>query len=193
MVSKLHGAVLKSAGKPELLATIFAWCPHCAAHSWSLAVALSRFGALSRVRVLDTGTLYPQFHHTHGLSFVRARFKSRYLSFAPVVLQDVHGHALQTETAREKSAIANFYAPGAPAIDIAGRWGFVGSGYSPGVLTGKSWSQIATDLARPKTAIAKSIDGLANLFTAAICKVTGGHPVKVCQSRGVVAVRDRLR
>jgi Domain of unknown function (DUF929) len=64
MVSKLHGAVLRSAGKPELLATIFAWCPHCAAHSWSLAVALSRFGTLSRVRVLDTGTFYPQFHHT---------------------------------------------------------------------------------------------------------------------------------
>ena len=193
MVSKLHGAVLRSAGKPELLATIFAWCPHCAAHSWSLAVALSRFGTLSRVRVLDTGTFYPQFHHTHGLSFVRARFKSRYLTFVPVVLQDVHEHALQTETAREQKAIASFDSTGAPAIDVPGRWGFVGSGYSPGVLTGKSWFEIANRLAKPDTAVAKSADGLANLFSAAICKVTAGHPASVCKSHGVVAARHRLQ
>jgi hypothetical protein len=184
---------VRSAGKPELLATIFSWCPHCAANSWSLAVALSRFGTLSGARIIDTGTLYPQWHHTHGFSFFRAHFKSRYLSFLPVILQDVKGRPLQSETASEQKAISSFDPNGAPAIDVGGRWGFVGSGYSPAVLTGKSWSQIASRLAKPATVTAKSIDGLANLFSAAICKVTRGKPASVCTSHGVIAAARHLR
>ena len=191
-VSKLRGAALRSAGKPELLATVFSWCPHCAANSWSLAVALSRFGTLSGVRIIDTGTLYPQWHHTHGLSFFRAHFKSRYLSFLPVVLQDVKGSPVQNETASEQKAISSFDPNGTPAIDVGGRWGFVGSGYSPAVLSGKNWSQIASRLAKPDTVTAKSIDGLANLFSSAICKVTRGDPTSVCTSHGVVAAARHL-
>ena len=36
--------------------------------------------------------------------------------------------------------------------------------------------QIATSLAHPRNRTARHIDGLANLFTAAICKVTKGRP-----------------
>ncbi len=106
-IFKLHGAVLRRAGKPELLATIDTWCPHCAANSWSLAVALSGFGTLSGLRIVDSGTLYPYFHHTHGLSFLRAHFKSRYLSFVPVVLQDVNGRSVQSETPTQQKAISS--------------------------------------------------------------------------------------
>ncbi len=193
VVSKVRGAAVRGAGKPELLATIFAWCPHCAANSWSLAAALSRFGTLNGVRIIDTGTLYPQWHHTHGLSFFRVHFKSRYLSFLPVVLQDVNGRSLQSETASEQKAIGSFDPNGTPAVDVGGRWGFVGSGYSPTVLTGKSWSQIASSLAHSGTVTARSIDGLANLFSAAICKVTRGKPTRVCASHGVVAAARHLR
>jgi hypothetical protein len=155
-------------------------------------VALSRFGTLSGLRIIDTGTFYPQWHHTHGLSFFRAHFKSRYLSFVPVVLQDVSGHSLQSETPSEQQAISAFDSNGTPAIDIGGRWGFVGSGYSPGALAGESWSQIASRLAKSSTATGESVDGLANLFSAAICKATAGHPASVCASRGVVAARRHL-
>jgi hypothetical protein len=156
-------------------------------------VALSRFGTLSGVRLIDTGTLYPQWHHTHGLSFFHAHFKSRYLDFRPVVLQDVKGHPLQSETASQQKAISSFDPNGSPAVDVGGRWGFVGSGYSPAALSGKSWSQIASGLAKPRTVAAKSIDGLANLFSAAICKVTRGKPTSVCTSHGVVVAARHLR
>jgi hypothetical protein len=192
-VTKLHGALLKLAGKPELLTTIFSWCPHCAANSWSLAVALSRFGTLSGLRIIDTGTLYPQFHHTAGLSFLSARLKSPYVAFVPVILQDVNGHNLESETPAEKQAIQPFDPSGTPAIDVGGRWGFTSSGYSPAVLSGKTWSEIAARLAHGKTPVAKSVDGLANLFTAAICQGTGGRPVSVCRSHGVLAAKHRLR
>src|SRR5207302_151896 len=45
-VTKLSGSELRSNDKPELLAFELAWCPHCAATSWGMAIALSRFGKL---------------------------------------------------------------------------------------------------------------------------------------------------
>jgi hypothetical protein len=200
-VFKLRSGRLMSHGKPELLTMNLAWCPHCAANSWSLAVALSRFGALTGLRVIDSGTYYctlvsdpcaltpsPCYPHTDGLSFLRARYRSSHLSFAPIVLQDIAGHHVQRPTRKQNSALTSFDRQGqTPAVDIGGAFGFVNSGFSPGALAHRSWSQIAASLAHAHNPIARRIDGLANLFTAAICRVTRGHPASVCKSRGVVA------
>jgi hypothetical protein len=198
--SKLTGR-LASHGKPQVLTMNLAWCPHCAANSWALAVALSRFGTLTGLRTLDTGTQYCKiasdpcvlspfacFPHTHGLSFLDASYRSPYVSFAAVVLQDVQGHNLEHPTRREFRALRSFDPMGnAPALDLGGAYGFLGPGYDPGSLAHKTWSQIAGSLADPHNPIAKHVDGLANLFTAAICKVTKGRPASVCKSRGVRA------
>ena len=77
-------------GKPEVLTMNLAWCPHCAANSWALAVALSRFGTLTGLHAINTGTYYchlsadpcslqpfPCYPNTHGLSFFAARYRSR--------------------------------------------------------------------------------------------------------------------
>jgi hypothetical protein len=47
-------------------------------------------------------------------------------------------------------------------------------------------------LSNPNSSVAKRIDGLANLFAAAICKVTNDQPAGVCSSSGVVAAAGRL-
>jgi len=188
-------APLRRGGKPELLTFELAWCPHCAADSWALAMALSRFGKLSGLRLIDSGTLYgtkfhgnPPFPHTQGLSFFDARYHSVYLDFASVVLQDLAGHQLQTPTRTEGNAINAFDHTGEiPAVDVGGAYGFLGSGFSPGVLAHKTWAQIAKSLADPKNPAAQRIDGLANLFAAAICKTTNGKPTGVCNSSGVIA------
>jgi hypothetical protein len=199
-ILRLHRR-LEIKGKPELLSLNLAWCPHCAATNWALAVALSRFGALTGLRVIDTGTYYctlvanpcsvgrnPCFPHTHGLSFLDAGYTSRFLRFNDLVVQDVHGHNLQKPTRKENATLNQFDPQGeAPALDFGGDFAFLNSGYSPGALVHKTWSQIAGSLADPRTQIARHIDGLANLFTAAICKVTKGHPGAVCRSSGVRA------
>jgi hypothetical protein len=195
------GSQLKSEGKPKLLTMNFAWCPHCAANSWALTIALSRFGKLSHLRVIDTGLHYCRvshnscnlkpfacFPHTHGLSFLDATFKSSVLSFGAIVLQDVHGHNLERPTRSENRAFKPFDAfGGAPAVDVGGAYGFLNSGYGPGALAHKTWSQIAGSLANPHNRIARHIDGLANLFTAAICAATSGRPASVCTQPGVQA------
>ena len=83
-VTKLSGAPLTtSGGRPTLLTFALAWCPHCAADSWALAIALSRFGKLSGLpwnlvpyRVPLSILRRPDFPHTQGLSFVSARYTS---------------------------------------------------------------------------------------------------------------------
>jgi uncharacterized protein DUF929 len=198
---KLHGD-LRSHGKPELLTMNLAWCPHCAANSWALAVALSRFGTLTGLRTLDSGTFYctvvsgpctlggsgPCFPHTHGLSFLRAHYQSPYLSFAHVVVQDVHGNNVERPTRQEHSALDRFdRQEQTPAVDVGGAYGFVNSGFQPGILAHKTWGQIAGSLAAAHNRIARHVDGLANLFAAAICRVTKGRPAGVCKSHGVLA------
>jgi hypothetical protein len=185
---------------PNVLDGALQWCPHCAANSWALAIALSRFGTLSGLRLIDSGTYYgrhlhakPAFSHTQGLSFYKARYSSTVISFTSVVLQSVTGTNLQQLTAAEKQAIGAFDAAGAfPAVDVAGVYGFVNSGFSPGILHGATAPTIARDLADPTNPIAQHIDGLANVFTAAICAATSGKPTSVCASKGVTAAAARL-
>jgi hypothetical protein len=55
-----------------------------------------------------------------------------------------------------------------------------GASFSPQILQGKTWSQIATALKDPSSPIAKAIDGTANYITAAICKTTGNQPASAC-------------
>jgi hypothetical protein len=190
-----------SAGKPQILTMELAWCPHCAANSWALAVALSRFGTLSELGEINTGTYFCKvaedpcnlnplscFPFTDGLSFLGATFVSPYISLAAVVLQGVNGRNLEKPTRREQRSLRAVHLQGTtPALDIAGAWGFGGSGYDPGTLAHKTWSQIAGSLANPHNRVARQVDGLANLFTAAICRVTKGRPGSVCKSRGVRA------
>ncbi len=199
-ISKRDGH-FTSDGKPEVVTVELAWCPHCAANSWSLAVALSRFGTLTGLGVLNTGTHFCKvaedpcnlnplscFPNTDGLSFLHASFRSRYISFAPVVLQDVNGRNLEKPTRREERSLSTFHLQrAAPALDVGGVWGFQGSGYDPGTLAHQTWSQIAGSLANPHNRIARQVDGLADLFTAAICSATNGRPGRVCKSRGVQA------
>ncbi len=202
------GQSMTTDGKPEVLSINFAWCPHCAANSWALAIALSRFGTLTGLREINSGTYYcrfsadpcslqpfPCYPYTHGLSFYRAGYQSRYLSFVEVVLQDVNGHNLQPPTPAEVRAVNPFDPGGSqtPALDVGGAYAFLSSGYDPGSLAHESWSQIAGSMAHPHNPIARHIDGLANLFTTAMCNVTGGRPSSVCTSKGVLAAGRPLR
>lgn len=198
--TRLTGSPLSVSGRPEVLTVNMAWCPHCVANSWPLAIALSRFGTLSGLRQIDSGTWYgdtfkanPSFPHTRGLSFLTARLRSSRLAFAGRVLQDLQGASLQQLTTEERGAISAFDPRGIiPSVDVGGVYGFVGTGDATALLAGRSWMQIAEQLRSPTTAIARSIDGLANVFTAAICVATRNRPATVCSSAGVKAARVKL-
>ena len=110
-----------SDGKPEIVTVELAWCPHCAANSWALAVALSRFGTLHRAgrdqhRHLllqgRRGSVHPEsrcrvFRTRTGSASSTLTTGAAYISFAAIVLQDVNGRNLEKPTRREQRSLTD--------------------------------------------------------------------------------------
>jgi len=201
MTIKGNPAALTSGGKPEMLYMGAEYCPYCAAERWSMIVALNRFGTFSGLATVHSGIKngageaepYPS---TPTWTFVNAKYTSKYLTFTPVEMQTNVPDAsngsyttLQTPTAAQNTLIDKLDAApytteaGAiPFIDFGNKDLIIGASYNPQVLSGLSWSTIATDLSNPSSPVAKAVDGTANYITAAICNMTGNQPASACTS-----------
>lgn len=194
---------LTSGGKPEMLYQGAEYCPYCAAERWAMIVALSRFGTFSGLQTIRSATQngagstepYPA---TPTWTFAHATYTSKYLTFTPVeaytnIPDTSTGFytTLQKPTAAQTALLTKYDAPpyvssadagSIPFIDFGNKSLIIGASYNPGILSGLSWSQIAADLSNPSSPVAKSIDGVANYMTAAICKMTGNQPASACTS-----------
>lgn len=191
-IKPVTGPALTSNGKPEMLYIGAEWCPYCAAERWAMAVALSRFGTFSPLHGVHSSStdVYP---NTATLTFYKATYTSKYLTFTPVENENVNHATLQAVTPAQQ-ALWTKYAPpgnGYPFIDIGNRF-ISGATYDPQVLHGLTWQQIANDLHNPSSQVAKGAIGSANLFTAAICKITGNQPASVCTAAPVTSVEGSI-
>jgi thiol-disulfide isomerase/thioredoxin len=203
---------LTADGKPELLYMGAEYCPYCAAERWAMIVALSRFGTFSGLATVHSGISngaggQEPYPGTPTFTFVHASYSSPYLSFSPVELQTnipdpSNGTytTLQTPTSAQQALINKYDAPpyvessqaGAiPFLDFGNKYVSIGVSYSNQALVGLSWSTIAADLSNPNSAVAKAVDGTANYFTAAICKMTGNQPASAC-TPAVQALESQL-
>ena len=197
-LTRVSGPALTSGGKPELLYVGANFCPFCAAERWPMIIALSRFGTFSGLSTTRSSTT-DEYPGTPTFTFYGSSYRSNYLSFAPVeettnyrqgnsASPDVPYVTLQTPTAAEQ-ALLDKYDPGAdgnsiPFIDIGNQYVEISNPepYGPQDLSGKTWSQIATALRDPATAIAQGADASANYLTAGICALTGNQPATACTS-----------
>ena len=191
------GSPLTSGGKPEVLYMGAEYCPYCAAERWAMVVALSRFGTFSGLSTVHSGNNSGEpYPNTPTWTFLHATYTSKYLVFSHVEMQTniptsggTSYTTLQTPTSAQQALLAKYDAPpyvpsadnGAiPFIDFGNKYMISGASYSPQVLQGKSWSQIATALQDPTSPIAEAVDGTANYLTATICKLTGNQPATAC-------------
>jgi hypothetical protein len=189
------GAALTSGGKPEMLYIGAEFCPYCAAMRWSMAVALSRFGALTPLHGIHSSSVDTD-PNTATLTFYKSGYTSKYLTFSPVENETVSRGPLQNPTAAQNAVWAK-YEPdpstrGYPFIAFGNKLVMKGPIYNPAVLAGKSWSQIAAALKDPTSPIAQSVDGAANYITGAICRMTNNQPSSVCATPAVTAVQSGL-
>jgi hypothetical protein len=189
------GAALTANGKPEMLYMGAEYCPYCAAARWSMIVALSRFGTFSGLQTIHSaaangaGQAEPD-PNTPTWTFVHSTYTSKYLTFTPVEMQtnipdpSTGSYTdLQTPTKEQEALLTKFDSANGgaiPFIDFGNKYLSIGSPYDPGVLAGLSWATIAADLHNPNSAVAKAVNGTANYFTAAICKMTGNQPASAC-------------
>jgi hypothetical protein len=182
--------LLTQNGKPSVLYMGAEYCPFCAAERWPLVVALSRFGTFTGLKGTHSSSS-DSYPNTPTLSFLGSTYSSAYLTFTSVEMQSnelVDGAypTLQSPTAAEQATLTKYDVspyttnPGSiPFIDFGNRYVQIGASYDPGVLAGQTDEGIADELTGD-SATATSIDGTANLLTAAICKVTGNTPKSVC-------------
>jgi Domain of unknown function (DUF929) len=189
------GAALTANGKPEMLYMGAEYCPYCAAARWSMIVALSRFGTFSGLQTIHSaaangaGQAEPD-PNTPTWTFVHSTYTSKYLTFTPVEMQtnipdpSTGSYTdLQTPTKEQEALLTKYDSANGgaiPFIDFGNKYLSIGSPYDPGVLAGLSWATIAADLHNPNSAVAKAVNGTANYFTAAICKMTGNQPASAC-------------
>jgi hypothetical protein len=164
-----------------------------------MVVALSRFGTFSGLSTVHSGNNSGEvFPNTPTWTFDKSTYTSKYLAFSAVEMQTniptqtsngASYTTLQTPTAAQQALLSKYDAPpyvsssnaGAiPFIDFGNKYMISGASYSPQVLQGKSWNQIATALKDPTSPIAKAVDGTANYLTATICKLTGNQPASAC-------------
>jgi hypothetical protein len=190
-IHAISAAPLTSDGKPEVLYIGAEYCPYCAAERWAMLVALSRFGTFDGLKTTASSPddVYP---NTPTFSFYQSTFTSPYLVFTPVetATNERSGGRyapLQTPTGDQRTIQGQYDPGGIPFMDFGGKWVLSGASYSPDVFSGLDWQGIAEKLADPTSKQSKSVLGVANMMTAAICQLTNGQPGDVCGAPGTKA------
>jgi hypothetical protein len=200
------------AGKsPAMLYYGAEYCPYCAAERWAMTAALSRFGTWSGLKV--TASSHTDVNPgTNTFSYHGATLTSPYITFSGIEQYSnvpsstaVNGFpTLQNPTAEERAVIAKYsssqYNPYAttagsvtfPFVDINNVAIISSASFSPGILAGQTWSQIAGGLSDPTNPATQAIVTTANYISAAICASSKGAPASVCQSPGVQAAIKAL-
>jgi len=201
--SPITAPALTANGKPKVLYIGAEFCPYCAAERWPVTVALSRFGRFTNLGTTHSASA-DVFPNTATLSFHGATFTSRYLAFTGVetTTNEPEGNGykpLDTPATEDQKTFDTYNQPpyvqssgSIPFIDLGGKFVSSGSTYSPEVLAGKTQAEIAAALKDPNSAIAKAVIPSANVYTAAICSLTGNQPANVCSTDVVKAAAGKL-
>jgi hypothetical protein len=182
-------------GKPEMLYIGAEFCPYCAAMRWSMAVALSRFGTFGTLKGIHSSAsdVYP---NTATLTFYKQRYTSSYVTFTPVENENITHGALQPTTKAEQALWVKYDTQngglGYPFIYFGGKAIITGPLYSPAVLKGLTWSQIASQLSNPNSTVAQNVIGAANYVTASICKMTNNNPGSVCKAAPITSIEPTI-
>jgi thiol-disulfide isomerase/thioredoxin len=182
----ISNSPLTSGGKPEMLYIGAEFCPFCAAMRWSMAVALSRFGHFTTALRGFHSSPTDSFPNTPTLTFYKAGYTSKYLTFTPVENEDINRNTLQATTSAQMALWEKYDSSsdgvGYPFIDFGNKVVVKTPIVDPSILAGKSWAQVAAALHEPTSPIAQAELGAANYVTAAICKMTGNAPTAVCSA-----------
>jgi Domain of unknown function (DUF929) len=195
-IKPIKDTALTSAGKPEMLYIGAEFCPYCAAMRWSMAVALSRFGTFGALQGIHSAPSPEAYPNTATLTFRSQHYSSPYLTLTAIEHQKVNHQTLQPVSKAQEALWVKYgstsQGPGYPFIDFANKTVITGPLFSPQVLQGLTWAQIASKLKNPNDPVAQAVDGAANYITASICKMTGDKPGNVCTAAPIKAIGAKL-
>ncbi len=188
-----------SLGKPPVLLYVGAdFCPYCASQRWGLLLTLLRFGQFTGVNYM-LSSASDVYANTATFTFQFSRYTSAYLRFQAIETANRDEQPLMPMTPEATAIFKTFDVPpyahfsyGIPFVYLNGAYLLTVPMISPASLQGLSWEQIATQLTNPRSALFKAAMPQVNLLSAAICRVDGHQPARVCTAPGVVAADSAL-
>lgn len=184
---QVSGAPLTKNGKPEVLYMGAEYCPYCGMERWALTAALSRFGSFTGLKsAVSTANDNPANIPT--LTYLTAKYTSRYLTFTTFEMADRAGNKLQTPDKASTALFSKYDAGGSiPFIDYGNQAVSVGATFQgANFMQNVSGATIAAALKNPDSTAAQAIIGAANVITGRLCSLTKGEPSNVCASTGVL-------
>lgn len=146
-----------------------------------MVLALSKFGTFSGLTHIHSNPndYYP---NTQTFSFYKSSYTSGYIDFRPVETETVAKKPLQQPTASETAILKRYdSAQNIPSVYFNGKAYIVGAEYDPRLLAGKSFDDIANDIAAGKSTLASNVYANAGSIVSEICQMTGGKPGSVCK------------
>lgn len=181
------GSPLTKAGKPEVLYIGAEFCPYCGMERWALTAALARFGTFTGLQSA-VSTQNDSVANIPTMTYLHAKYTSKYLTFTTFETADRNGNRLQTPDNASLALMQKFDSGGQiPFIDYGNRAVSVGATYQGQTfMQNVSGASIAAKLSDPNSPEAQSILGAANVITSRLCALTKGQPAAVCASTGVL-------
>jgi len=181
----VQGSPLTKNGKPEVLYIGAEFCPFCGMERWALTAALSRFGTFSGLSTA-VSTQNDSPPNIPTMSYLKAKYTSKYLTFTSFETQDRDRNALQTPDKASEALMQKYSATSIPFVDygnvsVSSGATFQGAQFMPN----KSGNSVADKLKDPNSAEAQGILGAANTISYQLCQLTNGEPSSVCTSIGV--------
>lgn len=187
------GPIVRQNGKPELLFIGALYCPYCAAERWSLVKSLSQFGTFSGLKstVNTRGEagygVIPTFDLTH------AAYRSKYVSLVAKDTEDRAHNPLQTLSSSQQNLFNRYDSMGSIPLVLVGGYSEVGSGYSPGLIDGKSFTSVQHSLQSNRGGgYAQSINAEANVITALLCHADRSQPASACHRSEIRSILSHL-
>lgn len=186
-------------GRPPVLLYVGAdFCPYCASQRWGLVLTLLRFGQFAGVNYM-LSSASDVYVNTATFTFQFSRYTSPYLRFQAIETADRDQQPLMPMTPQTTGIFKTFDVPpyaqfsyGIPFVYLNGAYLLTVPMISPASLQGLSWEQIATQLANPRSALFKAVMPQVNLLSAAICRLDGHRPARVCTAPGVTTADGAL-
>ena len=190
---KVNSSVLYNGTKPMIVYIGADYCPYCAITRWGLIVALQRFGNFSNLHYMASSPtdVYPS---TPTFSFYNATYSSNYVSFEAVeTTSRNNSQTLQVPTDFQNLLIST-YDPrgGIPFVDFANLSIQNGAPTTPEVLQGYNWNETVANLTDVNSSMSETIVGMADVYTAEICRATNMTPQNVCSQPYVAKLLKTL-
>ncbi|MCI4350383.1 MAG: DUF929 domain-containing protein [Thermoplasmata archaeon] len=168
-------------------------CPYCSASSWSMMVALQKFGALSGLTYGYSSPTDQAGPNTPEVILAGSALQSQYITLDVAEATDPTTITLPTVSGCVEQAYVSAYGSGGiPFNVIGGVYVHSGTLVQPSVLHGMTYQQVQGQVSNQSGPAWDAIKGPAYAMEAFMVKADGGNPANVANDPNVAGILSQI-